>query len=152
MCAQNASYYHLAVHRNTNDIPSIIRAINAIPLHLGANEENATTNHRYCPRCQDSWFHYQAAIFTNRTPPNRPNYLSKTADDLIFSTFDDFKYNKEEIIDKIIGGMTPNHNEAIHSVLFQMVGKTDEVGMDTMKLGAALAVIRYNDGFLERKE
>ena len=43
--------------------------------------------------------------------------------------------------------MTSNHNEAIHSILFQMVRKTEAVGMDTMKLGAALAVIRYNDGF-----
>ena len=43
--------------------------------------------------------------------------------------------------------MTSNHNDAIHSVLFQMVRKTEAVGMDTMKLRAALAVIRYNDGF-----
>ena len=43
--------------------------------------------------------------------------------------------------------MTSNHNEAIHSVLFQMVRKTEAVRKDTMKLGVALAVIRYNDGF-----
>ena len=147
MCAQIASYYRLAVQRNKNDIPSIIRAINAIPLHLGANDDNAATNHRYCPYSKDSWCHYQAAIFNSRTPPNHPNYLSQTAVDLIFSTFDDFKYNKEEFIDKISGGMTSNHNEAIHSILYQMVRKTEAVGMDTMKLGAALAVIRYNDGF-----
>ena len=28
-----------------------------------------------------------------------------------------------------------------------MVRKTEAVGMDTIELGAALAVIRYNDGF-----
>ena len=43
--------------------------------------------------------------------------------------------------------MTSNHTEAIHSIPFQMVRKTEALGMDTMKLGAALAVIRYNDGF-----
>ena len=43
--------------------------------------------------------------------------------------------------------MTSNHNEAIHSILFQMVRKAEAVGMDIMKLGATLAVIRYNDGF-----
>ena len=42
--------------------------------------------------------------------------------------------------------MTSNHNEAIHSILFQMIIKTEAVGMDTMKLGAGLAVIRYIDG------
>ena len=40
-----------------------------------------------------------------------------------------------------------NHNEAIQSILFQMVRRIKAVGMDTMKLGASLAVIRYNDGF-----
>ena len=147
MCGQIASYYRLAVQRNTGDVSSIIRAINAIPLHLGANDENAAANHRYCPYCQDSWCHYQAAIFNKRTPPHHPNYLSQTAINLIFSTFDEFKYNKEEFIEKISGGMTSNHNESTHNILFQMVEKTEAIGIDVMKLGAALAVIRYNDGF-----
>ena len=43
MGAQIAFYYRLAVQRNKNDIPSIIRAINAFPLHLGANDENAAS-------------------------------------------------------------------------------------------------------------
>ena len=85
MCAQIASYYRLAVQRNTNDIPSINRAINAFPPHLGANDEDTATNHRYCPRCQDSWCHYQDAAFNCRTPPHNPNYLSHTAVDLILS-------------------------------------------------------------------
>lgn len=43
--------------------------------------------------------------------------------------------------------MTSNYNEAIHSLLFRMVRKTEACGMDTMKLASALAIIRYNDGF-----
>ena len=147
MCAQIASYFRLAVQRNKNDISSIIRAINAIPLHLGASDENAATNHRYCPHCQNSLCQYQAAIFNDRTVLHHPNYPSQTAVDLIFSTFDDFKYNNEEFIDTISDGITSNHNEAIHSILSQMFRKTEAVGMDTMKLGIILAVIRYNDGF-----
>ena len=48
--------------------------------------------------------------------------------------------------------MTSNHNEAIHNVLFQMVRKTYSAGMDTMKLGAALEVIRYNDWYAGVRE
>ena len=66
MCAQIASYYRLSVQQNNNDIPSIILAINAIPLHLGANNGKAATNHRYCPYSQDRWCHYQVANFNNR--------------------------------------------------------------------------------------
>ena len=49
-------------------------------------------------------------------------------------------------MDKICGDMTSYHNEAIHSILFQIVRKTEAVRMDTIKLGVALSVIRYNDG------
>ena len=115
MCGQIAFYHRSAVQRNTTDIPSIIRAMNAIPLHLGANDENEATNHRYCPHSQDSWCHYQAGIFNYHTPPHHPNYLSHTAVGLSFSTFDDFEYNKEEFIDKMGGRMTSNHSEVIHS-------------------------------------
>lgn len=41
MCAQIATYYILAVQRNKGDIAQIIRAIQAIHYHLGANDENA---------------------------------------------------------------------------------------------------------------
>ena len=102
MCAQIASYYRLAVQRNTNDIPSIIRSINAIPLHLGANDENAATNHRYCPHSQDSWCHYQAAIFNNHTPPHHPNYLCQTAVELIFSTFGILSTTRRSLLRRLV--------------------------------------------------
>ena len=43
--------------------------------------------------------------------------------------------------------MTSNHNQCINIILFQMGRKTEAVGMDTMKLGAVLTVIRSNVGF-----
>ena len=147
MCGMIASYYRLAVQRNIGNIDEIIQAINAIPLHLGANDENAKSNHRYCPKVQDSWCQYQAAIFDKRIAPHHPNFLSETAVQLIFDTFDEFKYNHPDFIAKISDGRTSNNNEAIHSLLFQMVTKTDAIGMDIMRTGAALAVIRYNEGF-----
>ena len=59
----------------------------------------------------------------------------------------EFGYDSEEFIGKISQGLSSNHNEAIHSLLFTMVHKTDAIGKDVMDLGSALAVIRYNDGF-----
>ena len=135
MCGMIASYYRLAVQRNIGDIDEIIQAINAIPLHLGANDENAKSNHRDCPKVQDSWCQYQAAIFDRRIAPRHPNFLSETAVQLIFDTFDDFKYNHPDFIAKICDGRTSNNNEAIHSLLFQMVTKTEGIGMDIMRTG-----------------
>ena len=75
MCGQIASYYRLAVQRNKGNIHSIIQAVNAIPFHLGANDNNVEEYHRYCPLTKDSWCQYQAAVFDDKAPPHHPNYL-----------------------------------------------------------------------------
>ena len=49
MCAMITSYYRLAVQKNKGDVDAIVQAVNAIPLHLGANYENAKENHRLTP-------------------------------------------------------------------------------------------------------
>ncbi|WP_411023781.1 hypothetical protein, partial [Salmonella sp. s51228] len=59
MCAQIASYYRRAVQSNKGNIDAIIRAINAIPYHLGANNENAAEYHRFCPDNCKSWCAYK---------------------------------------------------------------------------------------------
>ena len=147
MCAQVASYYRLAVQRNAGDIPAIIRAIKAIPLHLSATDENAEVNHRFCPSSSETWCSYQLAKFHSEGPPSHPNYLGEEATSLIQELFEDFGYDSEDFVSKISEGLSSNHNEAIHSLLFTMVHKTDAVGMDVMELSSALAVIRYNEGF-----
>ena len=43
--------------------------------------------------------------------------------------------------------MTTNHNEAMYKLFSDMVPKKEKAGLDAIKLGAALAIIRYNDGF-----
>ena len=48
---------------------------------------------------------------------------------------------------KISQGLSSNHNEAIDSLLFTMVHKTDAVRKDVVDFGSAVAVIRYNEGF-----
>ena len=61
--------------------------------------------------------------------------------------FSEFRYNHEEFIQAVSFGMTTNHNEAIHTFLNDMAPKKDHVGFDALKLAAALAIIRYNEGF-----
>ena len=147
LCGQIASYYRLAVQRNAGDLPSIQAAIKAIPLHLSATNENAEMNHRFCPYSSDSWCRYQHAIFNSDNLPSHPNYLGADATSLIQDLFQEFGYDSEDFVRKISQGLSSNHNEAIHSLLFTMVHKTDAIGKDVMDLGSALAVIRYNEGF-----
>ena len=147
LCGQIASYYRLAIQRNEGDVPKILRAIKAIPLHLGANDDNAEDYHRYCPFSSDSWCQYQHAKYNNEETPHHPNYLSPGALKQIQAVFEDFQYDSTQFIERVAGGHTSNQNESLHNVLYSMVSKTVAIGYDTMRLASALAVIRYNDGY-----
>ena len=147
MAAQIASYYRMAIKRNVGDTRAILESIKAIPLHLGANDSNADEFHRFCPKDSDSWCRYQAAITSGLDPPTHPNFLSGEAVDLVQSLFSDFGYDSEDFVKRIQDGRDSNHNEAIHSVLWSMVPKNEPTSYSIMRLGSALAVIRYNDGW-----
>ena len=40
-----------------------------------------------------------------------------------------------------------NNNEVLHSILIDVLPRRDRHGMKSVRLGAALAIIRYNDGY-----
>ena len=147
MCAQIASYYRLAVQRNSGDVPAILNAIMAISLHLSVNHENAEQHHLHCPFTSDSWCRFQSAKFNRQPIPTHPNYLGDNATNLILELFHDFGYDTAEFVDKVSTGLSSNHNESLHNLLFTMAPKTDAIGIDVMKLASSLAVIRYNEGF-----
>ena len=147
MCGQIASYYRLAVQRNSGDIPSILNGIKAIVLHLSANDENAEMHHQFCPFTSNSWCRFQSAKFNGEPVPSHPNYLGEEATKLILDLFDDFGYNTAAFVEKVSTGLSSNHNESLHNLLFTMTPKTEAIGMDVMKLSSALAIIRYNEGF-----
>ena len=152
MCGQIASYYRLAVQRNKGDIDSIIKAVRAIPYHLGANDNNAEEYHQFCPFEERSWCQYQSAKYGKKPPPHHPNYLSEEAVNIVLELYDEFKLDTAGFIEKIKTSLTSNNNEAIHSVLFDIVPKKENIGFELMRLGSALAVIQYNEGYQGIKE
>ena len=122
-----------------------------IPYHLGAND-NAEEYHRFCPFEKDSWCQYQSAKYDKKNPPHHPNYLSEEAVNTILDIYTEFKLTTPGLIDKIKTSLTSNNNEAIHTVLLDIVPKKENIGFELMKFKSALAVIRYNDGFQGIKE
>ena len=137
----------MAVIQYKGDVSSIVDAINAIPLHLGANDNNARKNHKLCPFAENSWCKYQLAIWHQEPVPHHPNYLSEQAVTYNQGLFTNYKYNDPDFVRKISDGRTSNNNEALHHVLFQMVRKNEQVSNTIMRLGSALAVIKKNNGF-----
>ena len=147
MCSRITSFYQLAVKQHLGNSAEILEAVKAIPLHLGANDENASENHSFCPKGPDSWCRYERALSSGDIPPRHPNYLGHNAVGLITKVFSKYNYDKEYFINQIADGQTSNHNEAVHNIIFTMVRKTEAVGLVVMRLGCALAVIRYNEGY-----
>ena len=132
---------------NQGNVRAIIDAVNAIPLHLSANDDNADEHHRLCPKSQNSWCRYQSALSKGIPAPRHPNYLSPDEAKVIEKVFKDFGYNTPKFIEKVQQGHTSNHNESLHSILWIMVHKNEYASTEMKAMGAVLAVIRYNDGY-----
>ena len=79
-----ASYYRCAVARYRGDVARIEDAINLIPPHLGANNENASESHRLCPFEENYWCRYQLANWQNITTPYYPKYLNEQSTHVYF--------------------------------------------------------------------
>ena len=137
MYGQVASYYRLAVQRNKGNNDGSIKSVMAIPYHLGAND-NAEEYHRFCPFEKDSWCQYQSAKYDMKNPPHHPNYLSEEAVNIILDIYAEFKLTTPGLIDKIKTSLTFNNNEAIHTVLLDIVPKKENIGFELMKFGSVL--------------
>ena len=120
--------------------------INAIPYHLGANDTNASLNHQLCPGGKNSWCDYKRALLDNSPAPHHSDYLYVALVEHVKLIFSEFHCNDEEFIKTVSFGITTDHNEAMYN-FSDMVPKKEEAGLDAIKLGAALTIIRYNDRF-----
>ena len=49
MCGHVETYCRLAVQQNKGNTEAIIKAVMAIPYHLGANDDNAEEHLGFCP-------------------------------------------------------------------------------------------------------
>ena len=74
------------------------------------------------------------------------NWLSTDTVRQLYQYLSDNKYNSPHFLKRVLYGFTTTHNESLHRMLTRKVPKTGKVSYETYRLGAALAVIQYNDG------
>ena len=146
MCARIASMDQLAVKHHKGCVDQFLNSIRAIPYHYSTTDQSGAIDHNRCPLGADSWYKCLAAVAKGVNPPKHPNYLVPEAVKLVLEVFYHYNYDNPFFIDQIADGLTSNHNEALHNVLFTMVPKIEAISYTTMRLGSALAVIRYNGG------
>ena len=83
-CAARSRAIIVLLYKETKECRRHHKAIKTIPYHLGANDNNASEYHRFCPYEKDSWCQYQSAKFDKRPPPHHPSYLSQDAVNIIY--------------------------------------------------------------------
>ena len=141
------SLYGLVIKNNQDQpILDIKKALIGIIHHMSANEQNCHDMHEFCKKGESSWCNYQQAIACGITPSKHPSYLSEACCKRVLDILS--PYMSEEFLDKVKGSKTSNLNENLHKMIWEHVPKTGSVEIDLMNLGAALAVIRFNDGWM----
>ena len=68
MCSRITSFYQLAVKQHLGYTAEILEAVKAIPFHLEPNDQNASENHKFCPKGSESWSRYQRALSSGEIP------------------------------------------------------------------------------------
>lgn len=135
------NYYGLAIRRNSNNLQNMIRDVWSIYFHKLSTNENP--QHGLCPKGEESWCQYNRAIATNTTYTHNHS-LPEPVLLAIKPIFKDL--SNPDLLRKCLHGQTQNPNESFNSVIWKRVPKTEFVGINTLELGVADAVLTFNDG------
>ena len=57
-----------------------------------------------------------------------------------------YNYNSPRLLERVRFGQTTNNNESLHHLISRRMPKGGTITNDSYRLGAALAVIQFNDG------
>ena len=69
----------MAVKHHRGDVELILKSVNAILKHYGANVYTSHETNSMCPLGLDYCCKYQSAIANGITPPRHPNFLAPDA-------------------------------------------------------------------------
>ncbi|GFW97715.1 uncharacterized protein TNCV_1424791 [Trichonephila clavipes] len=100
--------------------------------------------HSQYPTGTDSWCKFQKAkalgkIFTAKAPRLPQNILS-----IVKPHY--FKLCDQKLLEKCLHGLTPNANESFNCVLWNIVPIQNFGELQSLKLGAYIAVLQFNEG------
>ena len=140
VCGNVAHFYRLALEHHDGDPIGTKAEVDAVPFHLG-------NDHKFCPNWEKSWCEHYRKCGSPDPPKHLGYYISEELVHYISRIFTEYNYNDVNFLQTLSFGKTSNLNESLHGVLRELVPKAGRAGFFSLCLGAALAVIRYNDGY-----
>lgn len=136
------NYYGIAIRSNTGDLSKMQSAVIAAFYHSCSSSQNPM--HGQCPPGADSWCKYQQAEalakpFVEKSP-GLPQNIMKIIKPVFLQLCD------QKLLTKCLHGKTQNTNECFNGVLWNFIPKQNFVELQTLQLGAYIAVLQFNDG------
>ena len=137
------TYYTGAIRNNPTSLSGMIRDIWAIWYHMASTDD--CPQHQFCPVGRNSWCKYQRAVAVNELEDFHHNKtLPAAVMDAIRPVF--VQMTSVCLLKRCLGGQTQNSNESFNHILWKVCPKNIFVGLDTLKLGAKIATVLFNDG------
>ena len=138
------NYYGIAIRSNVGDLNNMQSAVIAAFFHCCSSNKNPM--HGQCPEGPDSWCKYKKALHDKKqfleNSPGLPDSVIKTIKPIYFELCD------QNLLKKCLHGMTQNNNECFNNVLWSILPKETFVEQKTLFLGAHIAVLLFNSGYL----
>ncbi|GFW48597.1 uncharacterized protein TNCV_4241781 [Trichonephila clavipes] len=136
------NYYGIAICSNTKNLANVQSAVIAAFYHCCSSAKKPM--HGQCLTGTDSWCKFQKAkalgkIFTTKAPGLPQNILN-----IVKPHY--FKLCDQKLLEKCLLGLTQNANESFNGVLWNIVPKQNFVELQSLKLGAYIAVLQFNEG------
>ena len=134
--------YGLAIRQNTDNLYQMIKNVAAILSHCSEHPDLAE-RHKYCCRDEDSWCSYWNKSKLQKSQKfNLPQNIQKESE--IKLLFEHLRH--PDLLSKCLHGKTQNVNEAFNNVVWTKCPKTVYVNRKTLEIGAASAVLDFNEG------
>ena len=117
--------------------------------HCSSSDQDP--KHDLCPRGEDSWCFYQAAVSKGETPPSHSEMkiffsLPPEQLDLVKNVYN--RLTSDEMMKRCLQGLTQNPNESFHSRIWKYCPKHFNATKRKLNFAAAVATADYNVGYI----
>lgn len=148
-------YYGLAIRQNSlkNSNPSeedvnvavysMKKNIIAI-LHHSIKLQDATKQHRFCPRGENSWCKWQQDLATGTSTYKADNCLPEAFFEVLKPTF--LTLSNSQLLERCVRGATQNPNECLNSMVWIRCPKHKYHGFKSVQCAVASAVCHFHQG------
>lgn len=138
------NYYGIAIRQN-DELYAMKKNI-AAALHHLSEAPTLEERHKWCPRTEDSWCKYQVDKIVGSSTYKTKLTFPKAIYNLLAPIFGHDDLGSDDILSRCLHGRTQNVNECINNSIWLKCPKRVYVGLKTLEMGVASAVISFNDG------